>query len=105
MPDAGTSTAQTDPASQVSLPCVLRDRRASSADPDSPALGCSQGPASQAVSSSATERRCRWWRKAWYGSGVRRLALLIVLGCALGVAAPAAQAEPPTSHEILTERP
>jgi hypothetical protein len=27
------------------------------------------------------------------------------MGWALGVAAPLAQAEPPTSHEILTERP
>jgi hypothetical protein len=27
------------------------------------------------------------------------------MGCALGVAAPAARAQPPTSHEILTERP
>jgi hypothetical protein len=36
---------------------------------------------------------------------VRRFAILLVLGVALGAAAPSAGAEPPTTHEILTERP
>ncbi len=36
---------------------------------------------------------------------MRRLALCLVVGMTLGVAAPAAMAEPPTSHEYLTDRP
>jgi hypothetical protein len=36
---------------------------------------------------------------------MRRLAVLLALGLALGTAAPRGYAEPPTTHEILTERP
>lgn len=52
-------------------------------------------------------------RHAWYRSGVRRLARLfgrclplgLVLGLALGAAAPPARAEPPTTHEVIHARP
>jgi hypothetical protein len=36
---------------------------------------------------------------------VRRIALWFVLGLAFALAAPLAAAEPPTTHEILSERP
>ena len=54
---------------------------------------------------SATERRCPWHPEAWYLSGVRRFAMLLVLGVALGASAPLASAEPPTTHEVLSNRP
>lgn len=60
-------------------------------------------------------------RSAWYRSAVRRLVLLlgrclrsgtargfaltVALIVALGVAAPVASAEPPTTHEIIYARP
>jgi hypothetical protein len=33
------------------------------------------------------------------------LGLVLAVGCALGAAAPAARAEPPTTHEIIYTRP
>jgi len=51
------------------------------------------------------EYRCRNHGAAWYRSAVRRFAILVVLGLALAVAASPASAEPPTTHEILINRP
>jgi hypothetical protein len=42
---------------------------------------------------------------AWYLGGVRRFAILLALGLTAGVAAPLASAEPPNTHEVLSERP
>jgi hypothetical protein len=36
---------------------------------------------------------------------MRRFAIATVLGIALGVAAPVASAEPPTTHQMLSDRP
>lgn len=46
----------------------------------------------------------------WFASVLARisklgLALCLAAGFALGIGAPRASAEPPTTHEILTERP
>jgi len=52
-------------------------------------------------------------RRAWYRSAVRTLVRLfgrclplgIALGLALGAAAPVAEADPPTTHEVIYTRP
>lgn len=44
-------------------------------------------------------------RPAWYRSSVRRLVVLFGLVLALAVVIPLANAEPPTTHEIIYTRP
>jgi hypothetical protein len=65
-------------------------------------------PAAGAARWTATTDRARVApRRAavCYRSGVRRFAQLLGLSLALAIAAPAAGAEPPTTHEILSNRP
>lgn len=50
-------------------------------------------------------RRGDGCREAWYQVGVRRLVLSLALGLAIAAAASLAAAEPPTTHEVLRERP
>jgi hypothetical protein len=44
-------------------------------------------------------------RRAWYRLGVRRFVVLFGLVLALAAVAPLANAEPPTTHEIIYTRP
>jgi hypothetical protein len=54
---------------------------------------------------SVTECRCHQGRDAWYRSSVRRIVVLFGLVLAMAAAVPLANAEPPTTHEIIYTRP
>jgi len=77
-------------------------RRATAASP----IGAMTSPRSDGRRDAARRNAAaRGAAGAWYSGCVRRFALLLTLGVALGAAVPLASAEPPTTHEILSTRP